>query len=110
MRKWFSFIILHVAILFPNIFYWRNYSFSILYFLLLCCKLIVEVWVYLWALSSLSYLFVSISLPIYSFVLLFEIMECVGNSSSFGKIVFVVGETVERLFQNQKMRGEEEGI
>ena len=52
----------------------------------------------------------SISLQISSFVLLFEIMECVGNSSSFGKIVFVIGETIEKLFQNQRMRGEEAGI
>ena len=34
----------------------------------------------------------------------------IGNSSSFGKIVFVIGETVERLFQNRRTKGEEEGI
>lgn len=42
--------------------------------------------------------------------IIFEIREFVGNSSSFGKIVFIIGENIERLFQNQRMKGEEEGI
>ena len=87
VREWSSLILLRVAVQFSQHHLLKRLSFCIVYFCLLCHKLIDHMWVYFWVQYSVPLIYVSIFMSMlycfdyYSFVIEFEIRE--HDASSF---------------------------
>ena len=81
------FLLLCVAVQVSQHTYWRDCLFSIVYSCLLCCRLNVRAWVYLWALHSVLLIYLPVfvaSIHYYTFVVIMvqpEIRKC--DSSGF---------------------------
>ena len=60
----FFYFILSLAAQFSQHTYWRDCLFSTVYSCLLCCRLNVRAWVYLWALHSVPFIYLPVFVPV----------------------------------------------